>query len=516
MIGENRETGSVPARSIVEDILLFAACVVWFSIVATNRLIAKDEGFYVVAAQLVSEGRVPYLDFFYPQMPYLPYLYGSFLRLFGSNWEIARFVSVLLTAGCGVCLFRMVRSEFGRVSAYFGVLLFVSSIFVFPWFVTVQTYASSIFFLLASAALLESALERKKNSWICIAGLLFAVSVGIRLFFIGLLPLFIIRLLRARAFGWQNCKQFLVGFGLGMLPCGILFAAAPNQFLFNNLGYHLIRSGGTFFESLSDKWKILQNLLGLRKSLQFSGYQILVLVLGSALAVFSFRRVSSVVFISGLGAGLFLLHFLPSPNYNQYFCTVVPFFSIAVASLFTCSPHQLMSKWPYAVSILVVGLIYFWPVPFEYSRYTETGQGVVGIRNPLDVKRWRVESLTHLRNTLNELPPESAILSLWPGWLFGTRLKNFPGTENHFGAKVADRLSENERALYSVRSYSDERKLLRSGQIGYVLGERKMFAQLGFEKLQKFFVKRWSIDRIELWQRVDPAAEVQNASRLKQ
>ena len=91
MIGENRETGSVPARSIVEDILLFAACVVWFSIVATNRLIAKDEGFYVVAAQLVSEGRVPYLDFFYPQMPYLPYLYGSFLRLFGSNcsWTFA-------------------------------------------------------------------------------------------------------------------------------------------------------------------------------------------------------------------------------------------------------------------------------------------------------------------------------------------------------------------------------------------------------------------------------------------
>ncbi len=47
------------------------------------RPIDGDEGYYATAARLVSEGRTPYLDFFYPQMPLLPYVYAPAFKVVG-------------------------------------------------------------------------------------------------------------------------------------------------------------------------------------------------------------------------------------------------------------------------------------------------------------------------------------------------------------------------------------------------------------------------------------------------
>ncbi len=47
------------------------------------RPIDGDEGYYATAARLVSHGRTPYLDFFYPQMPLLPYVYAPAFKVVG-------------------------------------------------------------------------------------------------------------------------------------------------------------------------------------------------------------------------------------------------------------------------------------------------------------------------------------------------------------------------------------------------------------------------------------------------
>ena len=38
----------------------------------------QDEGWYLYAANLVAEGKVPYRDFFYTQGPLLPFVYSAF------------------------------------------------------------------------------------------------------------------------------------------------------------------------------------------------------------------------------------------------------------------------------------------------------------------------------------------------------------------------------------------------------------------------------------------------------
>ena len=51
---------------------LLAAVNVWFG------PLNADEGWYLLAAQNVSRGMVPYRDFLYTQGPVLPFVYGAF------------------------------------------------------------------------------------------------------------------------------------------------------------------------------------------------------------------------------------------------------------------------------------------------------------------------------------------------------------------------------------------------------------------------------------------------------
>src|SRR5262245_5007216 len=59
-----------------------------------------DEGFHLLAAQLINSGKKPYLDFIYPQTPLYAYLNAAWMQLFGQSWRSAHILSALLTAGC--------------------------------------------------------------------------------------------------------------------------------------------------------------------------------------------------------------------------------------------------------------------------------------------------------------------------------------------------------------------------------------------------------------------------------
>lgn len=57
----------------------------------------QDEGFYALAAKGVTQGMRPYRDFLYPQMPFLPYVYAAWFRIFGVSIEAGRALSVVLS-----------------------------------------------------------------------------------------------------------------------------------------------------------------------------------------------------------------------------------------------------------------------------------------------------------------------------------------------------------------------------------------------------------------------------------
>src|SRR5262249_27219176 len=78
--------------------IVLAACLV---LIAYSQTIAyyRDEGFDLLAAQLVVAGKKPYLDFFYQHTPLFTYLTAGWMRLFGQGWRSAHALAAFFTSG---------------------------------------------------------------------------------------------------------------------------------------------------------------------------------------------------------------------------------------------------------------------------------------------------------------------------------------------------------------------------------------------------------------------------------
>ena len=58
---------------------------------------AWDEGFHLLAAQLILRGMRPYLDFFHAQTPLYAYWNSFWMKIFGDTWHTAHVVSAVCT-----------------------------------------------------------------------------------------------------------------------------------------------------------------------------------------------------------------------------------------------------------------------------------------------------------------------------------------------------------------------------------------------------------------------------------
>src|SRR5262249_36163936 len=113
-----------------------------FVAMAVLRLIDADEGIYLFNTRLVMEGKLPYHDFHYPQMPLLLYVYGAWLKIVGLSWYAGRALSALFATALGVALAHHVARVTGRRAWGLAAAgIFALSAFAFGWLPLVKTYA---------------------------------------------------------------------------------------------------------------------------------------------------------------------------------------------------------------------------------------------------------------------------------------------------------------------------------------------------------------------------------------
>ena len=216
----------------------------------------QDEGWYLYAAQRVSEGAMPYRDFFFTQGPVMPYVYGALEKLWAPLGVLGgRLVTVFFGILSCVATAFLARCAVSRdrafAAAVMGAALSGCNIY-HVYFTTIpKTYAlASSLIMIGYIFLFFGARGNMKcPAWLCslLAGILLAFAAGTRISMGMLLPITAVAMMLTWRQTGKAWLWFSVGGLLGLaavyLPALLL---APEQFIFAQT-FHAARKGRDLF-----------------------------------------------------------------------------------------------------------------------------------------------------------------------------------------------------------------------------------------------------------------------------
>ena len=183
--GENG-VGGLKGGFAFAALALFAAAVLSFAAVWMGGL-NQDEGWYLYAANLVSEGKMPYRDFFYPQGPLMPIVYSAFTSVWNGFGLLGARVFTLLIGLAGVVIVCALACRFAprgrKVAAALTVALLLGSNLYHLYYIAIpKTYALASLFVAVGFFLLSFLPSRAGGgSWV--RALVFGAGAGLSLAF---------------------------------------------------------------------------------------------------------------------------------------------------------------------------------------------------------------------------------------------------------------------------------------------------------------------------------------------
>ncbi len=431
---------------------------------AATRPIDGDEGFYTTAARLVWQGKVPYRDFFYQQAPLLPYLYSWMWAVHPHSLVAMR----LISAACGslaVFLWGVCLTSVKRLSTGIGLVTFAAILlnpYWVSWNVVVKTYPFANVFMTVATICLYSALHSTGTRWYFFAGLALGGCASVRSLYGPVLFVILLWLLyrehRTSNPRYPKTLTFLAGSVCGLLPMIISFARDPRAFLFNNVRYHQLDAGYMWSGAIVEGYRSIQHTT----VVYFTAVVVRLLgshpyfTLGIALSIIggiSLRRLQK----SRAGpydeqdyryfeAALLMLvtytvvALVPFPPYDQYFDGplvpfLIPFLAEGLRITWRAGPKRMI--------ILALVAVILFAVEIGAETAEQSRDAVWQLAN--------YEEMTRLIEANSR--PDEVVLSFWPGYVFLSGRRYFPGLENHFVYRIMDKIGPAERARYHVVSH---------------------------------------------------------------
>jgi len=447
------------AKLLLLPILL--AQVLFFSFVARHRFVDGDEGFYLLASRLVLMHKKPYADFSYVQAPLLPYVYALWMKLTAVSWARARLFSAFLTTLLGTLLYDEVCRQTGRwLAGLAAVVLFASTTLIFACFPAAHPFSLAALFLF-SAYMAVSRCSAEPPPWLMVAGgILLGLSVDTRSYLLLILLVFLWWILHASDTRTRRVSilWFLGGFLAGITPCLYLFLSSPQSFLFNNFGYHLMRSSASLIGAWPEKLIVL--LMFFLGGPQGNGIQNSLLFFISLAFIFSIREQRSAPRLAfQIAVALVMVSLLPTPVYPGYFSFCIPFLLVSTVCVVN---DLLVSLGPgrqrliAAAACVVVLAMYLGASVPDFRKYITTGEGIASVGRARDKGDWRLQRVVEVSEAIDQMAsPGEVVASFWPGYIFQTKAIPLSGLENDFLLPVSGKLTARQREQYHVLSLSE-------------------------------------------------------------
>lgn len=457
-----------------KNFLVFFLLFLWFLPIASFRLIDGDEGFYLYAAKLVSEGKTVYKDFFYPQTPFLPYIFNFWFFFTGISWISARWLQALIATGIGLILFKSLLRE-NEKTAKVGLFLFLLSGYVIGWFTVAKSYAICTFLIIIAHETIQSkSLSRPLR--LLLSTFALGLAINIRLYIIALIPIFYVYSVtenqlpqketpwfRKTTIWWRCISNFfyiILGLSVSFLPNFFLMSDL-DSYIFNNITYHKLRTTDGLIGNMEQKIQVVIDML---LNIQFSVLTLFCICI-SLIKIKNKKLPSLAACISIM---IIFVSLLPTPTYQQYFAISIPF--LIIDSMPVLIDFYNRGHWKKKVFIGFI-LLYSGTGFFEMYQFLYSGVNVPGIGFSFAASGWKIKTVRKVTKKLDELVDDrEAIITWWPGYLLESKKATIlPGLENHFGIDVANKLTAEERAKYKIMSTDEVKKEISTNKVKLVL-----------------------------------------------
>jgi hypothetical protein len=324
-----------------------------------------DEGFHLLAAQLMDNGRTPYIDFCFPQTLLNVYWNAFWMRLFGQNWRVTHVAAAILIAGGVYLIADFVLKRFPVPRWRFPCALAVAGLtglndVVVQFGPIAQSYASGLFLSVAAFRLAVSAVAPETGLWAFAAGLCAGAAAGSTLLTAPVAPVLLLWLwaYNLRGARWSKVLVFCFGCVLPFTPMISLFVKAPKQTFFNIVQYQAmfrrVRWDGATTHDIDALTAWLDStpalLLGL---LALAGFLFL-----RKQAVWEQQRRAEFYLCAWLSGALILYIASAHPTFQRYFIFAVPFCSVvAVVGLYAAGSRLAGAARPFWPTALLGTLL---------------------------------------------------------------------------------------------------------------------------------------------------------------
>ena len=341
---------------------LFAAGMMLY---AQTQAFTDDEGFHLLAAQLIKGGLRPYLDFCFPQTPLNAYWNALWMGVFGESWRTAHVVAALETSAAVVLAAQFIYAHLPerpwRVAGAIAATLIIGFNANLVEFGPLgQAYAICLFSTVGAFRLVVEAVDRRAGWWAAGAGALAGVATASSLLSAIVAPVLLAWLWRCNRAGSRGIKTaaFVGGGAVPFLPLLWLFAQSPWVVWFNVVQYHLRFRAVYWPEPLSHDLETLTAWASEPQSLLLGLLAIFGVVYIAKRSAWSHERRGEFYLCGWLALGIAAQLAFAHPTFPRYFCLLAPFLGIlAIPGLYALGSRVLAPERPFW-PVLIISVIF--------------------------------------------------------------------------------------------------------------------------------------------------------------
>ncbi len=413
-----------------------------------------DEGFHLLAAQLILAGKRPYLDFCFPQTPFNAYVTAGWMRVFGETWRSVHVLSSIWVAAAAFLAADFMRCRFPvpqwRFAASLATLVAVGMNPQVVLFGTIgQSYGLALFLVVAAYRLAVPAVERSSVSLAAVSGFVAGAAAGTTLLTAPVAPGLLIWLYLANRAGsrWVKMAAYLGGAAVSWLPIAWLYREGPAQTIFNVALYQL-KYRHKWNGALHQDFDALSSWVNSAQGMSLA----LLTVAGLWYLIrhcdWAPEQRAQFYLAFWLAAGLAAELATAHPTFERYFLVMVPFLSIpAIAGL-------------YAVGTRLAGpgrpMLAAWVLIFVLS---------LGLGRALfdDANSYSWLDVEKIARRVGEITPRSA--EIWADELIYFLIRRAPPDGMEFAyAHEIEEMPARQAAMLHILTASDLRRRAAAGE----------------------------------------------------